>query len=385
MTDDIDERLKGDFEPDVRPFEWPERPPVRIRPLPRQPELFREVNMSETFEKVQVHKSDNYTVLDNHALRNTLLPLRAKGLYSMIMSLPKTWDFNVMGLIKLVPEGKEYVYATIKELVTFGYCRREQQRNGNRYGRATYHFYETPFQHPALQETEKPDTEFEHLDSQYAVNPSQLSKDLIKQTPNNTGGQVDDVWDVPTHTHEGDGLGFFADCEAQQESQPKKVLEFVQPKPDSQAQKMLFKDAKREGKKSFTLSPEPIPPAYRMMVYRLAYGIESEQESTILTDDQTGRVAKVLRKLMDAGADLQQVPLFDMWWKTTWMAKSKTNDSYVAPRPEQIQEHWFVAMKWIKDKSNAKPTAPVPFTNEKKQSSTELYAAMARRASELNK
>ena len=48
----------------------------------------------------RIEKTQNYTVMSNHHLRNEALTLKAKGLLSQILSLPPSWDYT---LIRVVP------------------------------------------------------------------------------------------------------------------------------------------------------------------------------------------------------------------------------------------------------------------------------------------
>ena len=43
---------------------------------------------------MRVEKSSNYTVMSNHHLRDQRLSLKAKGLLSVMLSLPVEWDFS---------------------------------------------------------------------------------------------------------------------------------------------------------------------------------------------------------------------------------------------------------------------------------------------------
>jgi len=48
----------------------------------------------------RVEKTQNYTVMSNHHLRNESLTLKAKGLLSQMLSLPETWDYGKNELCK---------------------------------------------------------------------------------------------------------------------------------------------------------------------------------------------------------------------------------------------------------------------------------------------
>lgn len=45
----------------------------------------------------RVEKTKDFTIMSNHHLRNTELSLKAKGLLSLMLSLPEDWDYRQMG------------------------------------------------------------------------------------------------------------------------------------------------------------------------------------------------------------------------------------------------------------------------------------------------
>ena len=47
--------------------------------------------MAATFK---IEKLNDFTVMANHHLRNKSLSLKAKGLQSLILSLPEEWDYS---------------------------------------------------------------------------------------------------------------------------------------------------------------------------------------------------------------------------------------------------------------------------------------------------
>ena len=46
----------------------------------------------------RIERTRDYTVMSNHHLRNGKLSLKAKGLLSMMLSLPEDWDYTLKGL-----------------------------------------------------------------------------------------------------------------------------------------------------------------------------------------------------------------------------------------------------------------------------------------------
>ena len=48
--------------------------------------------MSQIF---RVERTKNYTVMSNHHLKNKSLSLKAKGVLSLMLSLPDNWNYNI--------------------------------------------------------------------------------------------------------------------------------------------------------------------------------------------------------------------------------------------------------------------------------------------------
>ena len=49
----------------------------------------------------RVEKNSNYTTMCNYHLRDQGLSLKGKGLLSMLLSLPDTWNYSVRGYLRL--------------------------------------------------------------------------------------------------------------------------------------------------------------------------------------------------------------------------------------------------------------------------------------------
>ena len=69
----------------------------------------------------RVNKNSNYTVMSNTHLREREMSLKAKGLLSMMLSLPEDWDYSVDGLCAICKESQSAIKSTLDELKTFGY------------------------------------------------------------------------------------------------------------------------------------------------------------------------------------------------------------------------------------------------------------------------
>ena len=79
----------------------------------------------------RIAKTRDYTVMSNHHLRNTDLSLKAKGLLSLMLSLPEEWDYTTKGLARICKDGVDSICAGVRELEDHGYVVRERVRNAN--------------------------------------------------------------------------------------------------------------------------------------------------------------------------------------------------------------------------------------------------------------
>ena len=77
----------------------------------------------------RVEKTRDYTVMSNHHLRNTDLSLKAKGLLSLMLSLPENWDYTTKGLACICKDGIDSINGAIRELEANGYITRRRLRN----------------------------------------------------------------------------------------------------------------------------------------------------------------------------------------------------------------------------------------------------------------
>ena len=92
---------------------------------------------------VREKKDGNFTVMNNYHLRDQNLSLKAKGLLSMILSLPNDWEFSIAGLKAICKEGKDSISSALVELEIKGYLVRDRVRRENGcLGGVVYTFYE---------------------------------------------------------------------------------------------------------------------------------------------------------------------------------------------------------------------------------------------------
>lgn len=135
----------------------------------------------------RVERTRDYTVMSNHHLKDTSLSLKAKGLLSLMLSLPDDWNFNMRGLSSICKEGLEAIGNALKELEKAGYMVRNQLRGAN--GRITdteYIIYERPQKpDPAGPDTAGPDTPPPDTTLPYPGNPDVVEPDMADPSAEN--------------------------------------------------------------------------------------------------------------------------------------------------------------------------------------------------------
>lgn len=151
----------------------------------------------------RVERTRDYTVMCNYHLRDQNLSLKAKGLLSMMLSLPDDWNYTTKGLATICKEGVEAIGTGLKELEKAGYIVRRLLRGDH--GRITdteYIIYERPqvvelpepespapvpeepgtaSPHPGNPDTVAPDT-----DAPGSENRPELNKDIQRKDGPNT-------------------------------------------------------------------------------------------------------------------------------------------------------------------------------------------------------
>lgn len=132
----------------------------------------------------RIDKTRDYTVMSNHHLRNTELSLKAKGLLSLMLSLPENWDYTTKGLAAICKDGIDSISSCIRELEKHGYIIRERMRNEK--GQLTtieYTILEQPKSAPP--EREKPIRENPVLDIPAQAEPIQENTTQLNTNKSN--------------------------------------------------------------------------------------------------------------------------------------------------------------------------------------------------------
>ena len=79
----------------------------------------------------RIEKTRDYTVMSNYHLRDMSLSLKAKGLLSLMLSLPENWDYTMKGLAHICKDGIDSISGGIRELEVHGYLIRARVRGAN--------------------------------------------------------------------------------------------------------------------------------------------------------------------------------------------------------------------------------------------------------------
>ena len=136
----------------------------------------------------RVEKTRNYTVMSNQHLRDKRLSLKAKGLLSLMLSLPEDWDYTLQGLAQINKESIDAIREAVRELERAGYIKRSRERDERGCLRGTvYTIYEQPHAEPTPEEPTQekpalnnPTLEKPMLEKPTLENPTQLNKELLK-------------------------------------------------------------------------------------------------------------------------------------------------------------------------------------------------------------
>ena len=150
---------------------------------------------------VRVHKNANFTIMSNHHFKEKKMSLKAKGLLSLMLSLPEDWNYSISGLVTLSKDGKDSVMSALGELETFGYLERTRLVNSKgQFSGIEYNIYEEP-------QTKNPVEDNPILDNPIlgytnAENPPQLNTNKLNTNNNkiikesNTKGDIDIFEDI---------------------------------------------------------------------------------------------------------------------------------------------------------------------------------------------
>ena len=118
----------------------------------------------------KVVKNANFTTISNYHLRDKSLSMKAKGLLTIMLSLPEDWDYTIAGLATLSADGRDSITTTIRELEDHGYVKRHQSRGEKgTFAQNEYWIYEMPQTETGENkyESRNDTTSYEKYDAEY--------------------------------------------------------------------------------------------------------------------------------------------------------------------------------------------------------------------------
>lgn len=125
----------------------------------------------------RINKTQNYTVMSNHHFKEKKMSLKAKGLLSLMLSLPDDWDYSISGLATLSKDGKDSIMSALAELEKFGYLTRTRLTNEKgQFAGIEYNIFEIP--QPKNPIPENSNSENENAENSNSENPAQLNTNL---------------------------------------------------------------------------------------------------------------------------------------------------------------------------------------------------------------
>ena len=139
----------------------------------------------------RVEKTKGYTVMSNYHLRDENLSLKAKGLLSLVLSLPEKWDYSIKGLESICKESANTIMRILQELISCKYLKREREfGERGRIKGFSYVFYEFPYNSPYLQneDMEKSYLQSPYLQNADMENEAQLNTNILTTELLNTEG-----------------------------------------------------------------------------------------------------------------------------------------------------------------------------------------------------
>ena len=150
---------------------------------------------------IRIHKSSNFTVMSNYHFKEKKMSLKAKGLLSLMLSLPDDWNYSISGLVTLSKDGKDSVMSALGELETFGYLERTRLINSKgQFNGIEYNIYEQP--QPEKPIADNPISDIPISDIPISENPPQLNTNKLNTNNNkiikelNTKADIDIYEDI---------------------------------------------------------------------------------------------------------------------------------------------------------------------------------------------
>lgn len=96
----------------------------------------------------------DFTIIPNELLQREDLSIFSRGLLCYLLSLPEDWRINVSVLSEKFQESERKILVSLKELIEFGYCKREPRRIDGKLAGQHYFITDIPFDFSAPQKND---------------------------------------------------------------------------------------------------------------------------------------------------------------------------------------------------------------------------------------
>lgn len=126
---------------------------------------------------IRIEKTKDYTVMSNYHFKEKEMSLKAKGLLSLMLSLPEKWDYSIAGLVSICKENETSIKTALEELKQFGYLEIiKKMPNETKSGRIEYEYvvYEKK-QEGKKQDLENLGVEILHVENPIQYNTNKLN------------------------------------------------------------------------------------------------------------------------------------------------------------------------------------------------------------------
>ena len=142
----------------------------------------------------RVNKNKDYTVMSNYHLRDKNMSFKAKGLLSMMLSLPDDWDYSIKGIASISKENEKAIKIILNELKELGYLRITKLKpNETKSGRIEYIYDIYEMSVYKKQEYQKQGVEFQEVEKQEVEKVGQINTNIQNTKKQNTKKQNTDI------------------------------------------------------------------------------------------------------------------------------------------------------------------------------------------------
>lgn len=130
----------------------------------------------------RIHKLKNFTAVSNYLIKDENLSLKDKGMMVVLLSLPDTWEYSVLGLTQICRESKNTINGILNTLEQNQYLERKRIYENGKVKKWQYDIYEIPKNLYLKNE----DIENVDLENSPQLNTNILNKEELNNTTTNS-------------------------------------------------------------------------------------------------------------------------------------------------------------------------------------------------------